>query len=117
MALALNIYRTKVGIASTSVSEIYKAPVGYSGVVLCSNVSNVGGNTRTLTLTHNRTINNVGTISTTVTEFFKDFPLESNDSLGAIQGKLILEPGDSIRISASANNEIKYVFSILETLN
>lgn len=117
MALALNIYKTKVGIASVTTKEVYKAPVGYTGVVLCSNFSNVGTNTRTVTLTHNRTINTAGSISTTVTEFFKEFPLEANDSLSAIQGKLFLEPGDSLRVTASSNNEVKYVFSILETLN
>jgi hypothetical protein len=117
MALALNIYKTKVGIASVTTKEIYKAPVGYTGVILCSNISNVGANTRSVSLTHNRTLNNVGTMTTTVTEFFKDFPLEPNDSLSAIKGKLFLEPGDSVKITASVDNEIKYVFSILETLN
>ena len=37
MALSLNIYKTKVGIATTSLGEIYKAPVGYTGVILLSN--------------------------------------------------------------------------------
>jgi hypothetical protein len=40
MALALNVYKTKVGIASTTEAQIYKAPVGYTGVVLCANISN-----------------------------------------------------------------------------
>lgn len=117
MALALNIYKTKVGIASTTIKELYKAPVGYTGVVLCANITNVGDFTRTVTLTHNRPINNAGTISTTVTEFFKEFPLEPNDSIDAIKGKLFLEPGDNLKIYANSNNEVKYIFSILETLN
>jgi len=117
MALALNVYKTKVGIATTSSSQIYKAPVGYTGVVLCANVANIGNFTQTISLTHNRPVRISGTISTTVTEFFEEFPLESNDAFDAISGKLFLEPGDFIKIQASNNTDIKYIFSILETLN
>jgi len=117
MALALNVYRTKVGIASTTEAQIYKAPVGYTGVVLCANVANVGNFTQTISLTHNRPIKSSGTISTVATEFFKKFPLEANDAFDAISGKLFLESGDFIRIQASNNTDIKYIFSILETLN
>jgi hypothetical protein len=52
-----------------------------------------------------------------VTEFFEGFPLESNDAFDAISGKLFLEPGDFLKIQASSNTDIKYIFSILETLN
>lgn len=75
MALALNIYKTKVGIATTTLSELYKAPVGYTGVVLLSNITNVSENTENVTLIHNRVTNIAGTISTTVTEFLKNFQL------------------------------------------
>jgi hypothetical protein len=117
MALALNIYKTKVGIATTTLSELYKAPVGYTGVILLSNITNVSENTETVTLIHNRVTNIAGTISTTVTEFFEEFPIEPNDAISAVKGKCCLEPGDSLRISASSNDGIKYIFSILETLN
>ena len=117
MALALNVYKTKVGIASTTEAQIYKAPVGYTGVVLCANVANVGVFTQTVSLTHNRAIRSSGTISTVVTEFFEEFPLEANDAFDAISGKLFLEPGDFLKIQASNDTDIKYIFSILETLN
>ena len=117
MALALNIYKTKTGISSTAVKEIHKAPVGYTAVILCSNITNVGNTTRTVTLTHNRTVKNSVGISTTITELFKNFPIESSDSISAITGKLFLEPGDSIKINSNVDDEIKYTFSILETLN
>ena len=117
MALALNIYKTKVGIATTSLGEIYKAPVGYTGVVLLSNITNVSEDTQTVTLIHNRVTNVAGTISTTATEFFEEFPVEPNDSFAAIKGKCCLEPGDSLKISVSSDDSVKYIFSILETLN
>jgi hypothetical protein len=117
MALALNIYKTKVGIASTTQNEFYKAPVGYTGVVLLSNIANISENTQTVTLIHKRVTNVAGTISTTTTEFFEEFPVEPNDSFAAIKGKCCLEPGDSLIISASNEDSVKYIFSILETLN
>jgi hypothetical protein len=117
MALALNLYKTRTGIATTTPVSIYRAPVGYTGVVLLSNIANVGENTETITLIHNRVTNISGTITTTRTEFFEDFPIEPNDAITAIKGKCCLEPGDSLIISSSAAVGIKYIFSILETLN
>ena len=32
-------------------------------------------------------------------------------------GKLVLEPGDSLKLSASNPNHVKFIGSILETLN
>lgn len=117
MALALNVYKTKVGIASTTLSEVYKAPVGYTGVILLSNIANVGNVPQTITFVHNRTTNIAGTISTTTTRFIEDFPIEPNDAATLLKGKLFLEPGDSVKLSASSNTDIEYAFSILETLN
>ena len=117
MALALNVYKTKVGIASTTEAQIYKAPVGYTGVVLYGNFANIGSNIQNVTLSHNRPIRSSGTISTVVTEIFEEFPIDPKDAFDAIRGKLFLEPGDFIKIQASNNTDIKYIFSILETLN
>jgi hypothetical protein len=117
MALALNVYKTKVGIASTVTSEVYKAPVGYTGVILLSHITNIGPTTQTVSFRHKRTTNLAGTISTTISEFIEDFPIEPNDAASLLKGKLFLEPGDAIEISASNNIDLKYIFSILETLN
>jgi hypothetical protein len=117
MALALNVYKTKVGIASTTLSEVYKTPVGYTGVILLGNITNIGDNTQTISFLHQRVTRSAGIANTTITEFFEDLPVETNDALSIIKGKLFLEPGDSIKISASNDTDIKYIFSILETLN
>jgi hypothetical protein len=117
MALALNNYTTKTGIATTGVVEFYKAPVGYTGVVLLSNIANVGNTLSYVTCIHSRTISINGIDTTINTEGIKDFPIESNDSASIFKGKLILEPGDSLKIYSNNNSSIKYIFSILETLN
>ena len=46
----------------------------------------------------------------------KSAAIEANDSLGLLTGKLVLETGDSIELSAS-DADIKVTISILETLN
>jgi hypothetical protein len=117
MALALNNYTTKVGIATTGENEFYKAPVGYTGVVLLSHVSNIGNNTSNVTCIFSRTTNVNGTPTTINVEGIKDFPIDPDDAVSIFRGKLILEPGDSLKISSNSNTNIKYIFSILETLN
>jgi hypothetical protein len=51
------------------------------------------------------------------TEILKDYPVQGNDSTTLLSGKLVLESGDSLTISASDQNNIKFIGSILETLN
>jgi len=113
MALALNVYQTVTGIASTIATVAYTAPIGYSGIVLLAQASNVGSNTQSVTLKHQRTVG----ITTTDTELLFDFPLPINDSSSLIQGKLVLETNDSLVISASNDTDVKYIISVLETLN
>jgi hypothetical protein len=117
MALALNNYTTKTGIATTGLTEFYKAPVGYTGVVLLSNIANTGNTTSTVTCIHSRTFTISGITTTIDSEGVKNFPIEPDDAASIFKGKLILEPGDSLKISSSSNNSLKYIFSILETLN
>lgn len=113
MALALNLYQTVTGIATTGEANVYTAPVGYSGIVLLAQVANIGSNTQAVTLKHQRTVG----ITTTNTELLFDFPIPTNESASLIQGKLVLESGDSLLISSSDDTDIKYILSVLETLN
>ena len=43
MALPLNVFQTVTAVLSTSPTEVYTAPVGYSSVVLLAQVANIGG--------------------------------------------------------------------------
>jgi hypothetical protein len=113
MPLALNVFKTVTKIATTNTVGIYTAPVGYSGVVLLAQVANIGNNTQTVSFSHQRTTSGIAV----TTEIIKDFPVPSNDSANLLQGKLILESNDVILLSASTNTDIKFIGSILETLN
>lgn len=109
MALALNVFQTVVGVASTSPTEIYTAPVGYTGVVLLAQATNIGSVSYDISLSHRRDV--------TTTEMLKSFPISANDSANLLTGKLVLESADKLVLSASDGTNIKYVLSILETLN
>jgi hypothetical protein len=113
MALALNVFKTVTKIASTQAVGIYTAPVGYTGVVLLAQAANVGNNTQTVSFSHQRTTAGIAV----TTEILKDFPVSSSDTANLLAGKLVLESGDVLVLSASSNSDIKFLGSILETLN
>ncbi len=109
MALALNVFQTVTAVVSTSPAEIYTAPVGYTGVVLLAQVANIGATSEDVTLVHRR--------SSTDTEMLKQYPISSNDTANLLSGKLVLESGDKLVLSGSNGTNLKFIASILETLN
>jgi hypothetical protein len=113
MALALNIFKTVTKIATTSPVGIYTAPIGYTGVVLLSQASNIDSTTHTVSFSHKRTTAGIAV----TTEIVKNFPIASNDTANLLSGKLVLESGDSLLLSANDSTSIKFIGSILETLN
>ena len=113
MALPLNVYRTITYVAPTNPVGIYTAPVGYSAVVLLAQTANISSDTHPISFSHQR---NVAGIAVT-TEILKNFPIGGNDTTTLLGGKLVLESGDSLIFSASDSTNIKFIGSILETLN
>jgi hypothetical protein len=109
MALALNVFQTVTAVVDTSPTEIYTAPVGYTGVVLLAQVANIGTTSEDVTLVHRR--------SSTDTEMLKEFPISASDTANLLAGKLVLESGDKLVLSGSDNTNLKFIASILETLN
>jgi len=116
MALALNNYETVVGIVTLNSEKVtsYTAPVGYDSIVLLSQAANISdANTNTITLIL-KTVKG-GNVET---EVIKNFPIGPNDSVSLLQGKLVLQTGDSIIVqSGTLNPEVKFIASVLETLN
>jgi hypothetical protein len=109
MALALNVFQTVTAVVDTSPTVIYSAPVGYTGVVLLAQVANIGATSEDVTLIHRR--------SATDTEMLKEFPISAKDTANLLAGKLVLESGDRLVLSGSNNVNLKFIASILETLN
>jgi hypothetical protein len=109
MALALNVFQTVTSVLSLTPTEVYSAPVGYTGVVLLAQVANIGATSEDVTLVHRR--------SSTDTEMLKEFPISATDTANLLAGKLVLESGDKLVLSGSNASNLKFVASILETLN
>ena len=113
MALALNVFRTVTKVVPTSAVGIYTAPVGYTGVVLLAQAANVGGSTQTISFSHERTTSGIAV----TTEIVKSLPIEGSDTANLLPGKLVLETDDVLIVKASNSTDIKFLGSILETLN
>jgi hypothetical protein len=113
MALALNVFKTVTQVVSTNPVGIYTAPVGYTGVVLLAQVANIGTVSADVSLSHRRTVAGIAV----TTEMLKTYPIEANDTANLLSGKLVLESGDALVLSGSSATNLKFVGSILETLN
>jgi len=113
MALALNVFKTVTRVASTNLVGIYTAPVGYTGVVLLAQAANIGNSTQTVSFSHKRTTAGIAV----TTEILKNFPIAASDTANLLAGKLVLESGDVLLFSASSGTDIKFLGSVLETLN
>ena len=107
--LALNRFQTETLEVTTGIQTAYTAPTGYTSIVLYAHVTNVGSNAETFTMSHVR--------SSTTTEIVKNASVPPSDAYIPLDGKLVLETNDSIKISASADNSLKLILSILETAN
>jgi len=113
MALALNVFQTIAAVVSTSPTAVYTAPIGYTGVVLLAQVANIGASSHDVSLSHQRSVSGIAV----TTEMLKQYPISGNDTANLISGKLVLESGDVLVISGSHVSNLKFVGSILETLN
>lgn len=115
MALALNVFKTITHIATTNSVGIYTAPVGYTGVVLLAQVTNLDiNNTYEVSFSHQR---NVAGIAVT-TEIVKNYPIPAREASNLLFGKMVLETNDVLTLSSNnSDNNVKMILSILETLN
>jgi hypothetical protein len=113
MALALNVFKTVTKVATTNAVGIYTAPTGYTGVVLLAQAANIGNGTQTVSFSHQRSTSGIAV----TTEILKNFPVAASDTANLLAGKLVLESGDVLVLSASSGTDVKFLGSILETLN
>lgn len=107
--LALNSFKTVTLAVTTSEQTVYTAPVGYTSIVLYSHVTNIGISTASFTISHYR--------GATQTEIVKNAVVPISDAYIPLQGKMVLETGDVIKIQGNANDSLKLILSVLETAN
>ena len=106
---AVNVFQTITSVVGTSTVGIYTAPVGYTGVVLLAQVTNISSSTETISFGFRR--NGVDT------EIIKNLAIPAGDTANLLPGKLVVETGDSLTIVGSTSSDLKFLSSILETSN
>lgn len=109
MALALNVFKTETANITTVGTTFYTAPASYTGIVLMAQITNTTGTPANVTLQYNNGSAN--------TNLLYNFAVPGNDSVSALAGKLVIETGHSLNISANANNTLQITASVLETAN
>ena len=109
MAVALNTCKTATAQLTTTFTGIYTCPPEVSAIILMAQVSNVTTTSGSFTVALDD--------GSVVTELLKDFVLPGNDAVSALTGKLVLQTGQQLKISANVNNKFKITLSILESAN
>ena len=108
-AAAVNVFKTITHVVGLTTVGIYTAPVGYTGVVLLSQVTNTDLSTQTVSFSHRR--------NETDTEIIKNLAIPAGDTANLLSGKLVIETGDSLTVVGSTASGLKFLSSILETSN
>lgn len=107
--MAVNKFKNIRHNITAAGAEVYTVPVGYSGIVLLAQVTNVTPTSAWV---------NMSIIAGSVeTSLGYEFSIPGNDSAGMLSGKLVLEPGQKIYIAGSSDGVLQLVMSVLESQN
>lgn len=107
--MAINIFKNVTANLTTSGNTIYTAPAGYTGILLMAQVSNLTGGTISASMFVQKGAN--------LTSLATDFEIPTQDAAGMLTGKLVLEAGQQVFATASANSSAQLTLSILESQN
>jgi len=112
MATALNVFRTITADLTTEDKILYTAPSRKTGIFLSVQAANLTNATVRTSFYH-------GSNANVKTALAKNFKIPSEDAMAIISAgsKLVLESGQKVFASASANNSVQLVMSILESAN
>jgi hypothetical protein len=111
MASPLNTFKTITKVVTSSETTVYTSPSGITTIVLLAQAANISSNVADITLIYYEDS------TSTSTELVKNFSIPNNDAAALLTGKMVIETGNSLKCSASANDSFKLTLSILETLN
>jgi len=112
MATALNVFRTVTADLTTEDKLLYTAPSRKTSIFLSVQATNLTNATVQVNFYHGSTAN-------VKTALARNFKIPSGDSMAVISAgaKLVLETGQKVYSSASANNSVQLVMSVLESAN
>jgi len=107
-AIPLNKFKTITHTLTTGAVGIYTCPPGVAALLIYGNVANVGSGTSVTSFTayHSR--------GGTDTEIINLGRIPSQDSMSFIEGRMVLEVGDILKIKGDFTNTMKCIISVLE---
>lgn len=108
MSGALNIFKTVTANVTTATTAVYSTPLGYATVILMAQVSNTGPGTIQISADVNKLGN--------PTSLVQGISVPVADAITILTGRLIMNYGDSLELSASDDTSGQLVLSLLETL-
>jgi len=107
-AIPLNRFKTVTHTLTTNSVGIYTCPAGVSALVIYGNVANVGTSSSVTAFSayHSRS-----SVDTPIVELAR---VPHQDSMTFIDGRMVLETGDILKIKGDFLNTQKCIVSILE---
>jgi hypothetical protein len=108
MPAVLNAFKTVTVTVTNTIGNVYTCPSGYSAVVLLAQVSNLTGNTITVS-------GNIYQLAGNNVALVQGAALPANDAVSLVGGRLILQTGDSFAVGANVNAASQLTLSVLET--
>ena len=91
-----------VGSIGTSGQNVYTVPSGTTGIMIGCNVANVTSSS----ITVDATVNGVHIV--------KGATVPAGSALSILEGKIILETGNSVNVTSSTDNSADVILSVLE---
>ena len=112
MATALNTFKTVTADLTTEERLLYTAPTRKTSIFLSVQATNITNTTVQVSFYHGSTAN-------VKTALAKNYKIPAGDAMAVISAgaKLVLETGQKVYSSASANNTVQLVMSVLESAN
>ena len=112
MATALNVFKTVTADLTTEERLLYTAPSRKTSIFLSVQATNITNTTVQVSFYHGSTAN-------VKTALAKNYKIPAGDAMAVISAgaKLVLETGQKVYSSASANNTVQLVMSVLESAN
>jgi hypothetical protein len=109
--VALNKFRTIRYDLTTSNVGIYTCPQGVASIIILSQVTNTSSGIVSVSAYHSRPSE-----SPTDRSLSNQVAIPPNDGYSIVSdGRLVLESNDIFKVSASENNSLTLVLSVLET--
>jgi hypothetical protein len=112
MATALNVFKTVTAELTTQDTLLYTAPRTKTSIFLSIQATNISNSIAQVSFYHN-------SVSNVKIALAKNFKVPVGDALSVINpgSKLVLETGQGVIASASANSSVQVVMGVLESAN